>query len=49
MTWGDSFLAAMSFGYVCAAVAYKLQGNDGYALALLCYAIANIGLIYAAK
>ena len=48
MTWGDIFLAAMSVGYLCAAVAYSIGGNHGYGLALLCYAVANVGLIYAA-
>jgi hypothetical protein len=45
---GDWFLAAMSVGYIGAAVAYGLQGNTGYAVALGCYAVANGGLIYAA-
>lgn len=49
MTWGDIFLSAMSVGYLCAAIAYSMQGNHGYGLALLCYAVANMGLIYAAR
>jgi hypothetical protein len=49
MTWGDTFLAAMSAGYLLAAGAYLVQGNPGYALALLCYSVANVGLILAAK
>lgn len=47
MKWGDWFLLAMSLGYVLAAVAYAIQGNPGYALALVCYAVANCGLIWA--
>lgn len=47
MKWGDWFLAAMSLGYVAAAVAYWLEGNKGYAVALMAYAIANGGLISA--
>lgn len=46
---GDWFLAVMSVGYIGAAVAYALQGNHGYGLALFCYAVANAGLIYAAR
>ena len=46
MKWGDWFLLAMSLGYVCAAVAYFLEGNRGLALALSCYAIANLGLVH---
>ena len=49
MNWGDVFLAAMSLGYLGASVAYYLAGNGGYALALGCYAVANVGLIVAAK
>lgn len=49
MTWGDWFLLAMSLGYLGAAIAYFAQGNTGYAVALTCYSIANLGLIYAAK
>jgi hypothetical protein len=49
MTPGDWFLAAMSAGYVGAAIAYGIQGNVGYAVALSCYAAANCGLIYAAR
>lgn len=45
MKWGDAFLLTMSAGYVCAAVAYFLEGNKGMALALSCYALANVGLI----
>ena len=49
MNYGHAFLAAMSVGYLGAAVAYWIAGNKGYGVALLCYAIANFGLIYAAK
>jgi hypothetical protein len=49
MTAGDIFLAAMSIGYLGAAGAYAYGGNPGYAVALGCYALANVGLIYAAK
>ena len=49
MKWGDIFLLAMSFGYLAASVAYLTEGNKGYALALLCYSIANVGLIAAAR
>lgn len=49
MKAGDWFLLAMSLGYLCAAVAYFIGGNKGYALALGCYAVANCGLIYAAR
>lgn len=49
MTWGDKFLAIMSLGYLAAAVAYFIEGNRGYALALFAYAVANIGLIHASK
>lgn len=49
MTAGDYFLAVMSVGYLCAAIAYAYGGNEGYALALTAYAVANMGLIYAAK
>ena len=49
MSAGDAFLAVMSVGYLGAAVAYALSGNHGYALALTAYAIANCGLIWAAK
>ena len=49
MSKGDLFLAAMSLGYVAAGIAYLYEGNKGYALTLVAYAIANIGLIYAAK
>lgn len=47
LSWGDAFLLCMSAGYVAAAVAYWMQGNSGYALALMCYAVANVGLIKA--
>ena len=47
MKWGDWFLLAMSAGYVLAAAAYLADGNKGYALALLAYAVANLGLIWA--
>lgn len=47
MTLGDWFLAVMSIGYFCAAAAYFVQGNTGYAITLCCYGIANFGLIYA--
>ena len=47
MKWGDYFLLAMSAGYVLAAAAYLSEGNRGYALALGCYAVANLGLIWA--
>lgn len=47
MKWGDWFLLAMSAGYVLAAGAYYVEGNKGYALALGCYAVANLGLICA--
>jgi len=46
---GDWFLLAMSAGYVGAAVAYWIHGNNGYALALMCYALANVGLVMASK
>lgn len=46
MKWGDWFLLAMSVGYVCAAVAYWFDGNKGYAVALMAYAVANMGLIW---
>ena len=49
MTYGDWFLLAMSAGYLGAAIAYALDGNKGYAVALTAYAIANLGLIHAAK
>jgi len=49
MRAGDWFLAVMSVGYLGAAVAYLLGGNKGYALALAAYAVANCGLIYAAR
>ena len=49
MKWGDAFLLAMSFGYLAASVAYLTEGNKGYALALFCYAVANTGLIWAAR
>ncbi len=49
MKAGDWFLAVMSLGYLGAAVAYYISGNKGYALALACYALANCGLIYAAR
>ena len=39
----------MSLGYLGAAVAYGLQGNIGYAIALTCYSLANVGLIHASK
>lgn len=48
MTAGDYFLAAMSFGYVCAGAAYYLGGQKGMGVALAFYACANIGLIAAA-
>ena len=49
LSWGDWFLLVMSAGYALAAVAYWMQGNHGYALALSCYAVANVGLIQATK
>ena len=49
MNNGDLLLLAMSLGYLAAGTAYFLDGNKGYALALCAYAIANLGLIYAAK
>lgn len=49
MSWGGYFLAVMSVGYLGAAIAYLVQGNPGYALALFCYSVANVGLIYAAR
>ena len=48
MTNGDWFLLAMSLGYTAASAAYWNGGNPGYALSLFCYAIGNLGLIYAA-
>jgi len=49
LNYGHTFLAAMSVGYLGASVAYWIAGNKGYGLALLCYAVANVGLIWAAK
>ena len=49
MSKGDLFLAVMSLGYVAAGVAYFYDGNRGYALTLIAYAVANAGLIYASK
>ena len=49
MSSGSIFLGLMSLGYLGAAVAYFLDGNKGYGLALFCYALANVGLIWAAK
>ena len=49
MTWGDWFLLAVSAQYVMAAVAYGIQGNTGYALALMCWGIGNVGLIVSSK
>ena len=49
MKWGDLFLLTMSFGYLAASIAYLIEGNRGYALALFCYSIANCGLIAASK
>ena len=49
MNAGDIFLAIMSLGYLGASIAYLSVGNQGYALALLCYAVANCGLIWATK
>ena len=49
MSKGDLFLAVMSLGYVAAGIAYLYEGNKGYALTLIAYAVANAGLIYAAK
>ena len=46
---GDLFLAAMSLGYVAAGIAYLYEGNKGYALTLIAYAVANIGLVVASK
>ena len=45
MKWGDWFLLTMSVGYVAAAIAYAAEGNKCYALALGCYALANVGLV----
>ncbi len=49
MNYGHAFLGVMSIGYLGAAAAYWHSGNKGYGVALFCYAIANVGLIYAAK
>ena len=48
MSGGSLFLLVMSLGYLGAAACYFVEGNNGYALALTCYAIANCGLIWAA-
>jgi hypothetical protein len=35
--------------YLIAAVDYMVEGQKGLAMAFLCYACANVGLIMAAK
>jgi hypothetical protein len=49
MSAGDWFLSVMSVGYLAAAAAYAVGGNYGYAVALTAYAVANAGLIAAAR
>lgn len=48
MLWGDWFLAAGTFLYVGAAIAYWWQGVLPQAVTYLFYAGANVGLIWAA-
>lgn len=47
LSWGDWFLLVVSVEYVAIAVAYWIQWNNGYAIAFLAYALANLGLAIA--
>lgn len=46
MLWGDYFMAAGVVLYTCAAAAYYVQGVLPLALVYLCYAGANVGLVW---
>jgi hypothetical protein len=47
---GDWFLLIISVQYLAAAGVYGFKvGNPGYALCFVCYALANVGLIWAGK
>jgi hypothetical protein len=48
MRWPDYFPAAVMVLYLAAALGYWLHEQNGLALAYLCYAGANVGLIWAA-
>lgn len=45
-TWALAVTVAL---YLITAIDLYLQGKHGLALAFLCYALANVGLIWAAR
>lgn len=49
MTPGNWFLLAMGAQYIAASTVFAFQRNWGYALCMLCYGVANYGLILAGK
>lgn len=42
-------LAAVSAAYLATAIDLALRGQNGLAVAFLCYGIANVGLIVSIK
>jgi len=48
MTWVELFPAACGLLYLGAAVGYALQSNWPWCLTYGAYAVANVGLIFAA-
>lgn len=48
MSLGDWFMIAGTGLYVCAAVAYYVQGMFPFAVTYVFYAGANVGLIWSA-
>lgn len=49
MTPGNIFLAVMGLEYIAASAVFAFQRNWGYAVCMLCYGVANYGLILAGK
>ena len=48
MTWVEVLPTITAFLYVLAAIGYASQGLKGMSLAYAAYALANVGLIWAA-
>lgn len=48
MSWVEALPALCGLGYLAAAVGYLRLGQPAWALTYAAYAVANIGLIWAA-
>ena len=48
MKWPDLIAAAVAVLYLATAIGYAILGQRGLALAFTCYALANVGLVWAA-